>query len=120
VEPKKEALLEATYTKPEVAYSQPIPPLKHEPTSIEAENGFEDMEDFIDDEFPEEGEEYLERKWMEEHGNFEPILNEAEPEDIAEPRTKFNEDDIAPVQPETLNPACPVCNRSLDGLTDQV
>jgi DNA cross-link repair 1A protein len=120
VEPQKEALLEVTSTKPEVVHSQSIPALKHERTSIEEEIGFEDMEDFIDDEFPEEGEEYLERKWMEEHGKFEPIPDEIEPEDIADSRIKFNEDDKTIVQPETLNPACPVCSRSLDGLTDQV
>lgn len=119
-ESHEEPNLEDTVTQSKVVGSQYMPPLKHEPTSIEEKNGFENMEDFTDDEFPEEGEEYLERRWMEEHDGMEPDFEDAGLEDSLDTRLQDAEEEIVPVLQETLTPACPICTMSFDGLTDQV
>ena len=58
------------------------PPLERETTNIQDVDDFEGVEDFIDDEFAEEGEEFLERRWMEEQAQLETGLAEdgGEPE----------------------------------------
>lgn len=108
------------FTKSKVVVSQPISIPLHESTNIEEETEFENIEDFIDEEFPEEGEEYLERKWMEEHGGMEPGLEDTGHDDVPETRLQDTEEEIAPVLRETLTPACPICSMKFDGLTDQV
>ena len=100
-----------------------VPQLKQETTSIGEVNDFDDIEDFIDDEFPEEGEEYLERRWMEEQAEFEEGLEEAgqamrhdtmdvEPGDLG---------DMTSVMPQAAgSTSCPICGGNTAGLNDQV
>ena len=97
--------------------SSPIPSLKHEPTSINEGADFYGMADFIDDEFPEEGEEYLERKWMEEQRRLEDDMEIEDGEEIsARGRNETGENPIS----ENATTTCPICNIGFNGLTDLV
>ena len=109
-----------TFVKSEVVISQPISLPRHESTKTEGKSEFENIEDFIDDEFPEEGEEYIERKWMEEYGEMEPGLEDTGLDDSSETRLRNNAVKTAPTEQETFKPVCPVCGMNFDGLTDQV
>lgn len=100
-----------------------VPSLKRETTSVEELNDFDGIEDFIDDEFPEQGEEYLERRWMEEQAEFEEGLEE-EGQVMADDTM-----DVEPVDPRDTtrvkwqdagSTSCPICGGSTAGLTDQV
>jgi DNA cross-link repair 1A protein len=119
IEPYKKLSVEETATKLEVARFQTIPLITHESSKIEEENGFENMED-IDDEFPEEGEEYLERRWMEEQGEIELGIDDADPEDHSKTKLRDTTDSVVQVYPEPSTPACPICEMSFDGLTSEV
>lgn len=85
-----------------------VPTLKQEATSVDDWGQFEDGEDFGDDEFA-DGEEFVERKWMQEQARLEA----AEQELFDEPFHGFEDD---PVESE-LTPACPICSVSLDGIS---
>ena len=101
-----------------------IPALKVEETSISEKLDFEGMGDFADEEFYEEGEEFLERRWMEEQAEFEADF-EADrdgetPHDAgyeaqieAEPSL-----DAKPVVSDPT-PSCPICSAELVDITDQ-
>ena len=95
----------------------PIPSLPKDSTSCAGQDEFEGVEDFVDDEFPAEGEEYLERLWMEEEQRrleLEFEDDEAGSESIS--RRSSHGDTLEPIEenPETL---CPICNANLNGLT---
>lgn len=120
VEPCKKPNSEETFVKSEVVIAQPTSLPTDESTKTDGKAEFENIDDFIDDEFPEEGEEYIERKWMEEYGEMEPGLDDTGLDDFLENRLQDGKDDLAPIQQETLMPACPICSMSFDGLTDQV
>lgn len=96
-----------------------IPTFKHEPTSYGDVNDFDGIEDFADDEFPEEGEEYMERRWMEEQAEMEMGLeDDDEPGgviDIVKQETEGNNDQ----SPTADTPSCPLCGVHLVGITDQ-
>lgn len=99
-----------------------VPSLRREPTSI-AENEFERVEDFIedDDEFPEEGEEYLERKWMMEERQFEmdsDELVEVDNDQKMKGQGDSGQREALQGQEEALS--CPICSTSFVGFTDQV
>lgn len=98
-----------------------VPQLKLESTSVYEEKDFEGNDDFIDDEFPEEGEEYLERKWMEEQRQFESGLEddgELEiPLETCENKTKSEGRNA---KQENDSVTCPICSLAFDGLTEQV
>ena len=98
-----------------------VPQLKLESTSIYEEKDFEGNDDFIDDEFPEEGEEYLERKWMEEQRQFELGLEDDGELEIplktCENKTKSEGQNV---QHENGSVTCPICSLAFDGLTEQV
>ena len=88
------------------------PSLKRESTIYIDIEGFEGVDDFIDDEFPEEGEEYQERQWMDEQ-----FLQEQD----LEVEGESNSHELG----ETTNVAsdgssCPICNIDLTGTTDEV
>lgn len=102
------------------AYSLLVPCLRREPTSIAA-NEFEGIEDFIDDEFPEEGEEYLERKWMEGEQQFEMDSDELAEVDSNQ-KMKGQEDgrESRALQVQDEAQTCPICSTSFIGFTDQV
>ncbi|KAF1989640.1 DRMBL-domain-containing protein [Aulographum hederae CBS 113979] len=97
--------------------------LKREDTSYASEDGFggfDDLEDFEDDEFPDEGEEFQERRWIEEQkkieiseGTYEeddPDCNEGKKADLPS--------DVPNADAATLA-RCPICNTSLTGITDE-
>ncbi len=94
----------------------PIPSLKKENTSVDEWERFEDFEDFPDDTNDEfgDGEEAIERRWMEEQARLE-----AEEQD--EDYESFNgfEDDLTPEQllDEGMTATCPICEASLSGIT---
>lgn len=98
--------------------------LKHEQTSIDGEDEFEGIDDFIDDEFPVEGEEYLERRWMEQERQFEMDgAEDAEDAEDAEPENNqvLKKKDVGNEIPNKgVVASCPVCSVDFDGLTDQV
>lgn len=97
-----------------------VPSLRREPTSV-VENEFEGVEDFIDDEFPEEGEEYLERKWMEEEQQFEMDSDElAEVDSNQKMNEHGDNEESGALQDQGEAPTCPICSTSFIGLTDQV
>ncbi|TKA61024.1 hypothetical protein B0A49_11085 [Cryomyces minteri] len=105
-------------------------PLKRAAASYTAVGGFEDFEDgvdFEDDEYP-EGEEFLERRWMEEQtrletaeSGFEGDEGDNSLEDAnLEPTGKDPILQLAKVGPPTSStPACPICSADLNGVSDQ-
>ncbi|KAI4158199.1 MAG: hypothetical protein LQ342_007681 [Letrouitia transgressa] len=109
----------------------PVAPLNREQTSYTDTNGFDGIEDFSD-EFPEEGEEYIERRWMEEQGQLEMgVEDDVEHEgDIADWRPSIKVERKAEVQlevegkvdvrpPDAAAASCPICGGSFDGLSEQ-
>ncbi|KAI4253979.1 MAG: hypothetical protein L6R42_007366, partial [Xanthoria sp. 1 TBL-2021] len=86
-----------------------VPALKREPTSRGTVLDYDDNDDFIDDEYI-EGEEYLERRWMEEQTDLEmgleyedqPLGMSAEVDQAKEHR------DIPNAEAETSS-SCPIC-----------
>lgn len=105
--------------------SHPIPSLKQESTSYGEINDFDGIEDFIDDEFPEEGEEYLERRWMQEQADLELGLEEDEEDEggVAVDDKTIKEEskvDTKIVMHNEEANSCPICSASLVGITDQV
>ena len=102
----------------DAAKSPSIPVLKREPTSVEQDE-FEGMNEFFEDEFPEEGEEYLERRWMEEQRQFEMEFEDAELEDKPELKGESGETGAQKTRNEETA-TCPICNMAFNGLTDQV
>ena len=100
-----------------------VPNLKRQTTSIGEANDFDGIEDFIDDEFPEEGEEYLERRWMEEQAEFEEELEEegqAVGNDIVEVESGDPVDTTNSMPRMDGSTTCPICGGNTAGLTDQV
>lgn len=99
--------------------AEPPPLIKHE-TSHAAEyegfNDFEGMEGDFDEDLFEGGDEFLERRYMEEQAQLEAI--EAEGSHGISPWDIDNK--IVPDDPTTDHaPACPICSRSLAGLSEQ-
>lgn len=101
----------------------PVPFLKRESTSIGERDDFDGLEDFIDDEFPEEGEEFMERRWMEEQAELDmgfeedqevngDTTEEAKQQDIQEPASLSVQD------PEST--CCPICGGSTGNMAEQV
>ncbi|CAG8953795.1 hypothetical protein HYFRA_00006687 [Hymenoscyphus fraxineus] len=86
-----------------------IPNLKKEATSVDDWGNFDDNDESLD-EFN-DGEEFIERKWMEEQARLEAMEQEEE----------FNgfDDDITDldVPDQEIIPACPICDTSLSGLS---
>lgn len=97
----------------------PIPTLKREPTSYGDWNDFDGIEDFNDDEFAEGGEEYLERKWMEEQAAMETDFEEegglVHTTDGAKEEGDSGKDQSISAE----CPSCPLCGVPLAGITDQ-
>ena len=100
-----------------------IPSLRREGTSIIGGDGFDGVEDFIDDEFPEDGEEYMERLWMDEQQRLELDL-EDEPigddsrQDTEELDGHLLHNPIAAADDGTES--CPICSASFRGIRPEV
>ena len=100
------------------------PRLKRENTSVGGANDSDDIDDFIDDEFAEEGEEYLERRWMEEQEEIGYGMEYDDPGGLGLQESegiagKVN--DQAAVAPVNTAPSnCPMCGGNTSGLTEEV
>ncbi|MCJ1399179.1 hypothetical protein MMC11_002381 [Xylographa trunciseda] len=93
-----------------------VPTLNREATSIVGGDGFDGMEDFIDDEFPADGEEYMERLWIDEQKRLEFGFEENEmDEDLSEVK---DDTVIGSVDIQTEE-TCPLCNISLTGVPSE-
>ncbi|KAL8948716.1 MAG: hypothetical protein Q9222_005128 [Ikaeria aurantiellina] len=87
-----------------------IPTLKREPTSHADEYDFNDVDDFIDDEYI-EGEEYMERRWMEEQAELE---NEFEEENA-----EVNAEEQQTNEGEKETASCPICQGSFGNMSEE-
>ncbi|KAL8736535.1 MAG: hypothetical protein Q9181_002406 [Wetmoreana brouardii] len=96
------------------------PTLKHESTSQVDELDVDGIDDFIDAEYP-EGEEYMERRWMEEQAELEIGLEEDEetgitPTAVAEQKEKAFTPSVGQ---EEMTAACPICGGGFGTLSEQ-
>jgi hypothetical protein len=100
-----------------------VPSLKREDTSIAVVDGFEGIDDFIDDEFPADGEEYLARLWMDDQERLEMGLEEEDTNEDAQLTAIDSENkpstDMS-IQEDDGAASCPICNASLEGITPEV
>jgi len=97
-----------------------VPRLKMEATSVEM-NDFDGIEDFIDDEFPEEGEEYMERRWMEEQAQMELAMEDEEETETRTVATANVKKEDATVTPQhAASTVCPICGGNTTGMVEQV
>ncbi|KAL8827468.1 MAG: hypothetical protein Q9191_003162 [Dirinaria sp. TL-2023a] len=110
--------IDGTEHDPDKTVTVPLPPLKREPTSYGEGIDFDGIEDF-DDEFPEEGEEYMERRWMAEQAELEMGLEE---EDEMQLQASVAKEEECERNIATQGPAaasCPICGIAMIGVTDQ-
>ncbi|KAL8723165.1 MAG: hypothetical protein Q9225_000506 [Loekoesia sp. 1 TL-2023] len=108
-------------SRPDLATpAPPVPTLKREPTSYVDTQDYDGMDDFIDDEYP-EGEEYMERRWMEEQAELEMGLDDVDEamstpiggddqEGQSEKTTSGEEESLA---------SCPICGGNFGALSEQ-
>ncbi|KFY51389.1 hypothetical protein V497_09155 [Pseudogymnoascus sp. VKM F-4516 (FW-969)] len=100
---------------PDILADQPtdgeqIPPLKREETSYGEYGAFEDMDEYpdIEDEFA-DGEEFMERRWMEEQEKFENA-------DASGINDSFQSDNFGVLDESSVS-KCPICDSDLGGNT---
>lgn len=108
--------VEVNLDKSEIEHEPPL--LNREAASFSRENDFEGMDDFIDDEFPEDGEEYMERRWMEEQG-----MGLEDDDDSAEATiTPKEETSGSPslIPKDAGSQSCPICGGNTTGMDEQV
>lgn len=98
----------------------PLPTLKREPTSHADGPDFDGMEDFIDDEYP-EGEEYMERRWMEEQAELDlGFMDDEDSKDTADGSEPAGE--VYATQASgngTSTASCPICGGAFGSLSEQ-
>ncbi|KAI4115820.1 MAG: hypothetical protein LQ345_003654 [Seirophora villosa] len=97
-----------------------IPTLKHEPTSHADGRDFDGMDDFIDDEFS-EGEEYMERRWMEEQAELEVGFEDGE-DSKETPGVSEQAREVHPPEAggdEGSEGSCPICGGAFGTLSEQ-
>jgi DNA cross-link repair 1A protein len=117
------------YTAPEVlisANSATVPTFKREETSCTGYGdieGFEDIEDFVDDEFPDEGEETLERRYIAEQiklqmsdGTYDGDMDEETLMHVLS-QTETRGSDVANEDGDDVA-KCPICSIELRDITD--
>lgn len=91
----------------------PVPSLKQEETSYADFADFDDLQDFEDEEYA-DGEEFLERKWMEEQARLEAA--EIGNGDLGETKDlPFNNSSGS----DEMVEACPICNSKLGHITPE-
>jgi DNA cross-link repair 1A protein len=91
-----------------------LPLLKKEETSIDEWGKFDDIDEFPDDEFA-DGEEFIERKWMEEQARLEAAEDQ---ERLEGGFNDFPDNDVGMGgSDESMTTACPICDTSLCGVT---
>ncbi|KAF2161801.1 hypothetical protein M409DRAFT_69599 [Zasmidium cellare ATCC 36951] len=96
-----------------------VPPLIKEETSVNPDlddfGDFADLEDFDEDPF-EEGDEYRERKYMEEQARLEAEENEKDYDPLP---NEYDEMQVVESAPSTGDPTCPICSIGLKGVSEQ-
>jgi len=104
-----------------VAPNVVVPPLNHQQTSGFDAVDFDADDDFQDDEFAEEGEEYMNRRWMEEQrelemGFDEDSKSESGYDSARTPASHYGDEQF----PQTTEAVaiCPICNGSMKDLSD--
>ena len=92
-----------------------VPALKKESTSVDDWGNFDDIDEYPDDidEFA-DGEEGIERKWMEEQARLEA----AEAED-GEAFNMLEDEPQQQLPDDQMTATCPMCEASLDGVTPE-
>lgn len=100
-----------------------IPTLLREPTSIFDPGDFDDGDDFQGDEFSEGGEEYMERRWMEEQREMGLEFDEDSKSESGYDSASTPKDDCAPEVAEDGSRSvrvldCPICQGNLKGLSE--
>lgn len=96
-----------------------IPTLHRQSTSVPEQAGFDDfegIEDDLDDEY-DEGEEFVERKYMEEQRRLEAEAGGGFEGDYASMKTEGEEPSLA-IETASI-PSCPICEASFAGVSDQ-
>ncbi|KAF4551023.1 DNA repair metallo-beta-lactamase-like protein [Elsinoe fawcettii] len=104
--------------------SAPMPPsLPREQTSMALGGDFADFEDLgdFDEDMFEEGDEFVERRYMEEQARLEAEQMEMEEVDLSDrPMDSLEGEGPAAECSETANaPTCPICSISMAGVSDQ-
>ncbi|KAJ9636094.1 DNA cross-link repair protein PSO2/SNM1 [Knufia peltigerae] len=99
-----------------------IPELPQEETSIFNAGDFGE-DDFEEDEFYEGGEEFLERRWMEEQREMgltfeEDSKSESGADSVRTPRSIMEDDLQIEVEQNDTIPLCPICNGNMQGLSE--
>ncbi len=97
-----------------------VPQLKHEPTSHANGLDFDEIDGFIDDEYT-EGEEYLERRWMEEQAELEMGLEDDNGSFDTITRTDQAEEQVGTSTAEwaETSASCPICGGDFGILSEQ-
>jgi DNA cross-link repair 1A protein len=98
-----------------------VPTLNNEDTSVDEWGQFEDIEEFQYDnnEFA-DGEEFVERKWMEEQARLEAAEEEVGDSQDFRDWNGFDDDQPSAVPDDNTTATCPICNSSLEGVTDDL
>ncbi|OAP63690.1 hypothetical protein AYL99_02917 [Fonsecaea erecta] len=113
------AVLQDSYGDAEIPGKDP-PPLTREATSVFDPGEFDDG-DFENDEFFEGGEEYMERRWMEEQREmgmeFDDEDSKSESESVRTPRSMAEDDQVNAEEPGGIS-VCPICTGSLRGFSE--
>ena len=93
------------------------PPLKHEGISMGNIDEFDGIEDFIDDEFAEDGEEFLERRYMQEQAEMQQAVedDDDEPDD----HDSRLEDCSTVVPSDAAMTCCPICGGETTSMDEQ-
>ena len=99
-------------------YGPVKPTLTREATSFIEDVDFDKFEDFDGEEFYEGGEEYLERKYMEEQAALEKDFEEDDLD--VEEATELAAKADASITAEEAEAACPICSIALNGVSSQV
>ncbi|KAL9599981.1 MAG: hypothetical protein Q9219_003450 [cf. Caloplaca sp. 3 TL-2023] len=97
-----------------------VPALKREPTSYIDGLDNDDLDDFIDAEYP-EGEEYMERKWMEEQAELGVDLEDDDgPKDETDDGVYHNEQpELSAPSTEESSGSCPICGGNFGIMSEQ-
>ncbi|KAK5230898.1 DNA cross-link repair protein PSO2/SNM1 [Exophiala xenobiotica] len=101
---------------------QTVPELAHEETSMFNPGDFGE-EEFVDDEFYEGGEEFMERRWMEEQREMgldfdEDSKSESGADSVRTPRSNVEDDMQLDVEQDNGVSRCPLCSGSMEGLSE--
>ncbi|KIX01673.1 uncharacterized protein Z518_09399 [Rhinocladiella mackenziei CBS 650.93] len=102
--------------------AETVPELTREATSMLIDEDFGD-DDFENEECFEDGEEYMERRWMEEQREMEMELDEDSKsesggESIRTPRSMVEYDALTETEEGDGVAVCPICNGNLRGLSE--